>query len=193
MSRAELAITIVTLALAVAYMLLFAEHCQAQTETERRNALWLARAGVSEVGWARTKASKDEQSAVWHVLKRRWRRMARIPGIGRLELSDMVRLYCAGLGNKQWTPRQRWVRNLSWERGKPDGWPKNADWKVHEPLWHDTLKRAMSFLQGKSRNPCAYAEHFGSRKAGDYPRGRMRLHQCSVRFENQFYTIAKEE
>lgn len=115
-----------------------------------RAHLWLARAFVAEAGWT---AERDHAAIAW-TLKRRWERaVRRWPTI---RFVDVVRAYCAGLG--EWSPRvtrrQRWVRGLSWGGDRPPGWPLKASWGEHAGYWRAALDRAAAWQLGMVADPC---------------------------------------
>jgi hypothetical protein len=142
------------------------------------------------VGFQTGSKGKAEQAAVWHVLRARQKTMR---GAGRdIRLDAVARAYCAGFNGTTVSSRTRWVRDLNRRGKKPKGWPSNASWEKHRPIWKDTLDRASLFLEGKVSNPCPGAKHFGNTAVGDIPKGRMKLHKCSDRFSNQFYLLESE-
>ena len=146
--------------------------------------LWLARAMVAEAGW---KAERDHV-AIAYVLVRRWRRMTQ--RLSRFRFVDVIRNYCAGLGDyrRSMTPRQRWVRDLWADAVEPEGWPRSrASWKNHAPLWRATLERSARWGRGELSDPCrGKAWHWGG--VIDSPRGRMVAVDCG-RTRNTFYRL----
>jgi hypothetical protein len=165
-----------------------------------QTALWMGRAWVAEAGWGKTDIRKEEQHAIGYVLVNRWHTLSkRYPN---LKLITVIRNYCAGLGeisNSGPTKRQMWVRNL-FGKGEPEGWPGGkAAWKNHLPFWADTLQRVKKFASGELPNPCPGASHFGGKRAGDMPKGKMAPHECSAKFEAQepggttFYIIQEAQ
>jgi hypothetical protein len=138
---------------------------------------------VAEAGW---RAERDH-IAIAYVLARRWRRMVeRWP---RMRFLDIVRTYCAGLGDyrREFTPRQQWLRSLSPTGTKPKGWPDGASWTRHLPLWKAALERSDRWRQGKLRDPCrGKAWHWGG--VIDTPQGRMVPVDCGKTL-NTFYSV----
>jgi len=116
---------------------------------------------IAESGW---EAERDHV-AIAYVLARRWHQaVKRYP---HLRFIDVIRRYCSGLGymlRHEPTKRQLWVRALSLDGFKPRGWPANASWKKHRPLWRAALKRSDNWYRGKLRDPCrGLAWHFGGK------------------------------
>ncbi len=145
--------------------------------------LWLARAMVAEAGWN----AETDHVAIAYVLARRWRRLSeRWPAF---RFVDLIRSYCAGLGDyrRELTPRQRWLRALSWDSEKPSGWPRKSSWRIHLPLWRAALKRSGDWSQGRFRDPCrGRAWHWGG--VIDTPHGRMAAVSCGTT-RNTFYRL----
>jgi hypothetical protein len=145
--------------------------------------IWLSRAMVAEAGW---KAERDH-IAIAYVLARRWKRLAeRWP---TLRFIDVIRNYCAGLGDyrRELTARQRWLRALSWKDAQPKGWPRSASWKRYLPLWRATVLRSARWSEGRLRDPCrGRAWHWGG--VIDTPQGRMVPVDCG-HTRNTFYTM----
>lgn len=193
MSRLEITLQILLLILAIFVQCENARADVAVIDSEQWTAsarVWTGRAAVAEVGWhdgrgwtdEKRKAKRDEQIAVWYVLRNRWLQLQkRWP---HMRFLDVLRAYCAGLGNTEPSKRQRWIRALSVELIEPAGWPQYASWDQHAPLWASTLRRADRWAHNRAGpNPCPGATHFGGLRAGDLPRGRMVRHECSERFE----------
>lgn len=152
---------------------------QWDAETE----VWLARAMVAEAGWD----AEHDHIAIAYVLAKRWRKaVERWP---QLRFIDILRNYCAGLGDyrRALTPRQRWLRSLNPEGTQPDGWPTQASWRNHLPLWQKALARARAWGEGTLRDPCkGRAWHWGG--SIDSPRGRMVRVECGET-RNTFYRL----
>jgi len=151
-----------------------------------RAHLWLARAFVAEAGWT---AERDHAAIAW-TLQRRWKRaVKRWPTI---RFVDVVRAYCAGLGDwsSRVTRRQRWVRGLSWGGDRPPGWPRKASWAEHVGHWRAALDRAAEWQLGRVADPCRgkLALHWGGDM--DAPARRMRRVDCGDT-RNTFYAITK--
>jgi len=153
----------------------------------RETHIWLARAMVAEAGW---KAERDH-IAIAYVLARRWRRLTeRWPA---LRFIDVIRNYCAGLGDytRELTNRQRWLRGLSWSRDEPEGWPRAVSWSRHLPLWRDALKRSARWSKGRLKDPCrGRAWHWGG--TIDTPVGRMVQVNCGET-RNTYYSVLNEK
>ena len=81
--------------LAAAVFVFMLAICAAGVRADDETKVWLARAMVSECGWE----VNDCQAAVAHTLARRAR-------VQKLSLVEMVRSYCAGLGDKPPNKRQ---------------------------------------------------------------------------------------
>jgi len=157
------------------------------SEWTPQTQLWLARAMVAEAGWN----AKLDYIAIAYVLARRWRTMTeRWPA---LRYVDVIRRYCAGLGDyrRQPSARQRWVRALSWDDAPPSHWPKNASWKQSLPLWRAALTISEKWGKGELKHPCrGRAWHWGG--LIDTPRGRMVPVDCG-QTRNTFYGISLKE
>lgn len=149
--------------------------------------IWLARAMVAEAGWD---APRDHV-AIAHVLARRWRRaVERWP---TLRFLDVIRNYCAGLGDfrRSLTPRQRWLRALDFEVARPEGWPRSASWKRHANYWRNALKRSQRWASGRIKDPCqGKAWHWGG--TIDSPYGRMVAVDCGET-RNTFYGMSPKD
>jgi hypothetical protein len=145
--------------------------------------VWLARAMVAEAGWL----AERDHVAIAYVLARRWRNMSeRWP---TTRFIDVVRRYCAGLGDyhSSFTRRQLWIRALSPDIAEPEGWPAQVSWRRHSMLWRDALVRSAEWAGGILRDPCrGRAEHWGG--TIDSPRGRMVPVDCGET-ENTFYRL----
>ncbi|MDD9945041.1 MAG: hypothetical protein OXU20_28620 [Myxococcales bacterium] len=145
--------------------------------------LWLSRAMVAEAGWQ----AETDHVAIAHVLARRWRRaVERWP---TLRFIDVIRNYCAGLGDyrRTLTRRQRWLRSLDFQLSEPSGWPRAISWDHHVPLWQSALRRSHLWVQGLLRDPCGgRAWHWGG--VIDSPHGRMEAVDCGETL-NTFYGI----
>lgn len=208
----ESIVNMVATVLIVALLVLFAE-CNNPARADvatidraqwtPRAQVWTARAAVAEVGWTdgrgkiwtdeRRRTKRDEQLAVWYVLRARWSQLSkRWPD---MRFVDVLRAYCAGLSDRREpTPRQLWIRALPLDGTEPAHWPRRIRWDNHRRLWTDTLDRADLWAHGRAGvNPCPGATHFGGLRAGDLPRGRMKRHPCSTRFEayrgSTFYRV----
>ena len=145
--------------------------------------LWLARAMVAEAGFD----AEQDHRAIAFVLARRWERVRE--RWSSMRLIDVIRNYCAGLGSyrRSITPRQRWVRALRPDLGKPEGWPARLSWERHQPLWQATLERVDRFSRGELEDPCrGRAWHWGG--VIDSPRGRMDPIDCGET-HNTFYRL----
>jgi hypothetical protein len=156
-----------------------------ESQWTRDTHIWLARAMVAEAGW---KAERDH-IAIAYVLARRWRRLAE--NWPALRFIDVIRNYCAGLGNytRSLTSRQRWLRGLSWNDDKPEGWPRAASWKRHLPLWREALARSARWSQGELADPCrGRAWHWGG--TIDTPQGRMVAVNCGET-RNTYYRVLR--
>lgn len=116
----------------------------------------IAQAAIAECGWL----LPDCHAAVWHVLRRRADRRGRT-------LAQTTRAYCA-----LWSPRggrtsrAQWVRSLhapvAAASPRPHGWPGNASWPRHAPMWRAVYHRAGDMLRGGVGDPCgSTAWHFG--------------------------------
>jgi len=152
--------------------------------------LWLARAAIAEVGWPNTRRKQVEHVAVWHVLQKRWQQMTSTGKFPNLRLMDVARLYCSALKSRSPSGvRQTWIRDLNLHGVAPVGWPEDSRWSIHQRYWKDTLYNARRFLEGRFRNPCPGASHFGSKS--DVPMGMMELHECSHQMQNHFYKVRK--
>jgi hypothetical protein len=154
-----------------------------ESQWTRDTHIWLARAMVAEAGW---KAERDH-IAIAYVLARRWRRLTE--NWPALRFIDVIRNYCAGLGNytRELTARQRWLRGLSWNDDEPDGWPRAASWRRHLPLWRKTLERSARWSQGGVVDPCrGRAWHWGG--TIDTPQGRMVAVSCGET-RNTYYRV----
>ena len=148
--------------------------------------VWLSRAMVAEAGWHAT----NDHIAIAYVLARRWRRLAeRWPA---LRFIDVIRNYCAGLGSyrRELTPRQRWLRSLSWNDLVPENWPSGIPWQRHLRYWQSILERSDRWSKGDLKDPCrGRAWHWGG--TIDTPRGRMVPVDCGTT-QNTFYRISAE-
>ncbi|MBN1654277.1 MAG: hypothetical protein JXA30_10950 [Deltaproteobacteria bacterium] len=148
--------------------------------------VWLARAMVAEAGWT----SENDHIAIAYVLARRWRRLTeRWP---ELRFLDVIRNYCAGLGSyrRELTPRQRWLRSLSWNDLVPEGWPEGISWDRHLRYWRSILERSDRWSKGNLLDPCrGRAWHWGG--TIDTPRGRMVPVNCGET-QNTFYNLSIE-
>lgn len=186
----------ITLTRAVAYALaalLFAgmmTHCTAEAqvlpadEWTPRTHLWLARAFVAEAGW---EGERDHAAIAW-VLERRWKRAKK--RWQTLRFIDVVRAYCAGLGD--WKPRvtrrQQWVRELAFDLDEPEHWPRKADWGEHVGYWQGALNRAWDWQRGRVSDPCrGKSWHWGG--TIDSPFGRMVAVDCGDT-RNTFYGLS---
>lgn len=149
--------------------------------------VWLARAMVAEAGWT----AERDHVAIAYVLARRWRQLhRRFPST---TLVHVIRGYCAGLepGRAELTPRQRWLRALSFDMREPDGWPRRyASWARHRALWRSVLDRAHDWAQGRLRDPCRGTSwHWG----GDMDTPGVELYEvdCGAT-ANTFYGIRRQ-
>lgn len=146
--------------------------------------IWLARAMVAEAGWH----SNRDHVAIAHVLARRWHRARdRWP---TLRFLDVIRNYCAGLGDyrRSLTPRQKWLRALDFEVARPSGWPRRVSWKKHSRYWRGALKRSQRWAAGAIKDPCrGKAWHWGG--TIDSPYGRMVAVDCGET-RNTFYGMS---
>ncbi|MGW8286342.1 MAG: hypothetical protein ACWGPR_11560 [Candidatus Deferrimicrobiaceae bacterium] len=158
-----------------------------QEQFTPRAHIWLARAFIAEADW---QAERDHV-AIAYVLARRWRRaVARCP---TLQFVDVVRNYCAGLGDwkRSLTPRQLWVRALSRGLEQPDHWPPKASWAAHVGYWRAALRRAERWQLGELADPCrGRALHWGGKM--DDPRGRMKRVDCGDT-ANIFYALRSSQ
>jgi hypothetical protein len=148
--------------------------------------VWLSRAMVAEAGWN----AETDHVAIAYVLARRWQKLSeRWPG---LRFVDVIQNYCAGLGNyhREFTPRQRWIRSLSWDDVEPENWPSGASWKRHLSYWKSVLERSDRWSKGDLQDPCrGRAVHWGG--TIDSPRGRMVPVNCGTT-QNTFYRLSSE-
>lgn len=147
--------------------------------------LWLSRAMVAEAGWR----SDRDHVAIAYVLARRWHR-AKLR-FATLRFVDIVRNYCAGLGDyrRSLTPRQQWLRGLGFLPARPEAWPRKVSWERHEPLWRAALLRSQRWSLGKLKDPCrGRALHWGG--TIDSPHGRMTPVDCGET-RNTFYGLRK--
>jgi hypothetical protein len=154
-----------------------------ESQWTRDTHIWLARAMVAEAGWL----AERDHIAIAYVLARRWRRL--IENWPALRFIDVIRNYCAGLGDytRELTPRQRWLRGLSWNDDKPDGWPRAASWPRHLPLWRNALARSARWSRGGLTDPCrGRAWHWGG--VIDTPQGRMVAVNCG-KTRNTYYRV----
>jgi hypothetical protein len=154
-----------------------------ESQWTRDTHIWLARAMVAEAGW---KAERDH-IAIAYVLARRWRRLTE--NWPSLRFIDVIRNYCAGLGDytREFTARQRWLRGLSWTDDKPEGWPRAASWPRHLPLWRNALELSARWSEGGLRDPCrGRAWHWGG--TIDTPQGRMVALNCG-KTRNTYYRV----
>lgn len=146
--------------------------------------VWLARAYIAESGW---EARRDWRAISW-VLARRWAKgVERFP---RLRFVDVVRGYCAGMGARVWTRRQRWLRGLDFAAQKPPAWPRRASWEDARGHWVAALRMAWRWADGRVGDPCRGAAlHWGG-PGLDPPRGRMFRVDCGETL-NVFYGMRK--
>ncbi len=147
---------------------------------DRGTRLVLAQAMVAEAGW---RADRDH-AGIAHVLGRRWRTR---PALASLSFGEVVRRYCAAWRTKR--RRATWVRALSTPAARPMGWPRQASWRAHAPLWRQVLRRAERFLLGQLADPCrGRASHWGSPQ--DVPGPRMRRVNCGPTL-NRYYMVMR--
>ena len=163
--------------------------------------LWLGRAMLAEVSWPTSRRVIKEQVQMAYVLKKRWK--ARNKNYKKESFVETLRNYCAGMGEKIFTKRQRWIRQLSqpnmsdyapWFRDdvwigydEPKGFPHDWEGK-YERLWHKQLKIAYRWLMGEFKDPCPRAQYWGA--PYDPPKGdRMYPLKCSKR--NVFYGVRR--
>lgn len=145
--------------------------------------LWLSRAMVAEAGWT----GERDHVAIAYVLARRWHRVKE--RFATLRFLDIVRNYCAGLGDyrRSLTPRQHWLRGLGFGPEEPSGWPRDVSWARHQSLWKAALTRSMKWFRGELRDPCrGRALHWGG--TIDSPQGRMVPVDCGET-RNTFYGL----
>lgn len=136
---------------------------------------------VAEAGW---EAERDHV-AIAYVLARRWRRISE--RYLTYTFVDLVRNYCAGLGEQVFTPRQRWLRGLTFLGVVPAGWPTAASWSRHHPLWRAALYRSDAWFRGMLSDPCrGKALHWGGTM--DSPSDRMQKVDCGQTL-NIFYEV----
>ena len=133
--------------------------CSAQLELDAREG---ARLCVAESGW-RDHATCAAQV---HVIRRRAERRG-------WTFRDMVHAYSAA-----WrTERRPWILALRDSETPPEGWPENASWAVHRPLFAGLVAVARRALTG-GPDPCfGEADHFGSCRL-DSPAEGWKAVQC---------------
>lgn len=131
-----------------------------------RTHVWLARAAVAEADW---KAEKDHTLIAW-ALTYRWRAMVkRWP---TMRFVDVVRRYCAGLGDlSDPTRRQLWVRALPGqvERSR---WPAGLNWQ-YASRWRKILTHTDRWARGLVPDPSnGRVRHWGGDLTEDTERAQ---------------------
>lgn len=116
--------------------------------------LGLARICVSEAGWVRG----PDCPAILAVLRSRAERMD-------ISLYQAMRAYSGRTFSKARTDARRWIADLQWHAGRPDGWPSNVPWETYRPKWEAALDRAGGLLSNDEVAPCD-PHHWGD-KHGD--------------------------
>ena len=123
--------------------------------------LWLSRALVGEGGWL----SKRDHAGIAWALANRWQ--ARHELSPEVSFVEHVRVYCASVGYKRPTKRQRWVRALPKEantQSPPLGWPSHVSWANHVAWWRSVQRWAHAWGRGEVPDPTGgRVEHFGAR------------------------------
>jgi hypothetical protein len=140
-------------------------------------AVWLARAMVSEAGW---KSQNDHAAIAW-VLKRRWE--TRVDRDPEWTFLDQIKHYCTGMKGKA-SRRDRWVRDLSPDGSKPQGWPRNVSWETYLPAWNNAWDLANAWVEGEVKDPCPAADHWSAPRIR--PSGNLRRVKCGGT-QNVFY------
>lgn len=150
--------------------------------------LWLSRAVVAEAGWTNV----DDHIAIANVLKRRLPKMKATEGWEGATFVDMVRAYCAGMTrhNAKFSRRATWVRDLPYEMPatspglqselatggwaavayaapRPNKWPWNLPWNIYMSYWNTVLQRMQDWQDGKYRDKCPEAVHWGATSGVD--------------------------
>ena len=146
-----------------------------------KTKLWLARALVSEAGWGET----TDHIAIAYVLYRRWRIALRT--YPRYSMVQVIKRYCAGFGRTAPTPRQRWVKNLTGDGKRPEGWPDDIRWRDYRDRWMKVLDTVESWRRGAFSDPCrGLSRYWGGPM--DRPSRRMIQMDCGPT-KNRFYTV----
>jgi hypothetical protein len=110
--------------------------------------LGLARICVSEAGWDRG----PDCPAILEVLRDRSRKM-------RITLLGAMRAYSGRTFDRARTDARRWIADLQWHAGRPEGWPRNANWEGrYRNSWQDMLLYAGQLL-GSDDHPCKADPH----------------------------------
>lgn len=111
--------------------------------------LWLARSCVGEAGWK--SAESGECVAIAHIYKKRAQQ-------GRYSFFLSMRKYSAaikpGCG-------KTWVRELSRNGKKPDGFNNRLKWSLYREKWFAMLEVADSFVNSVVPDPLPRALHYG--------------------------------
>lgn len=135
-------------------------------EWDENMRITLARAMVGEADW-----HEPDHIAIAYVLARRWRihNQNREP----VTFERYIELYSASLRSD--SERSSWIRNLPW--GPMPG--------AYEQRWNRVQKLVSAFSEGKVKDPCPLAMHWG----GTMDRPAQSWHPVSCGLtRNIFYT-----
>jgi hypothetical protein len=135
-----------------------------------RAHVWLARAVVAEADWL---AKKDHTLIAW-ALTYRWRAIVR--RWPTMRFVDVVRNYCAGLGDlkRSPTPRQLWLRALPLQVER-EHWPKRLPWR-HAERWKKVLHHIHTWSKGRVRDPSkGRVRHWGGNLEIDNERAQKAI------------------
>lgn len=155
--------------------------------------LWTARSVLGEVGWDRP----GEWAAVLWVYANRAERSK------RYTFYEMVRNYSAAVkpGNRHRNP---WLFHLRLDKTRPREWPRMTEkyrprWRgLYDASWIRTIRFVETWQEGKVKNPCPNANHFGGRidRHRAETLGWMRI-KCNERghrrFRNFFYDSTRRK
>lgn len=154
-------------------------------DVDDATVLVLAQAMVAEAGFD----ARDDHAAIAHILARNADRLG-VPLIDyAVRYVSLLRVNDDGRHIVQ-SERAAWVRDLSLDARKPQGWPSNLAWSAHVDRWLRVVDVARSFVADPSSvaDPCARERprHWGDRR-GDKKRAERAgwvLARCSVRTRN---------
>jgi hypothetical protein len=135
------------------------------SEWDEATRLTLAQVMVGEADW-----HEPDHVAIAFVLARRWQQFAQARG--PISFQRYIQLYSSTM--KVSTPRAKWVRALPW--GELHG--------QHAKEWAHVQKLVTLWGQGKVKDPCPRAEHWGG--AMDRPGRSWEPTTCGMT-KNIFY------